>query len=133
MSMSDNDQGEGEPLTAADFQRGRPGGDNRREPRYPSNKTIAVRPCRPGEERGFRPASLLDCSVHGLGLFLDESLHAGEQFLVQFKLERMMLAVYTVRHCRRVADHFVVGAALDGFIGGSDDPDAEAILRGLMG
>ena len=132
MSISDKKQGEGEPLTAADFQ-AQPGeGDNRREPRFPSNKTIAIRPYRQAEERGFRPAHLIDCSVHGLGEILDESMHAGEQFLVQFKLERLMLAVYTVRHCRRVVDHYVVGAALDGFIGGSDDPDAEAILRALV-
>jgi hypothetical protein len=133
MSMSHNDQKEGEPLTLADFRQGRAEADNRREPRFPCSKAIAIRPYRPREERGFRPASLLDCSVHGLGVFVDESMDAGEQFLVQFKLERMMLAVYTVRHCRRVADRYVVGAALDGFIGGSDDPDAEAILRTLVG
>lgn len=130
--MSDKHSGEGEPLTPADFGHGRVEGENRREPRFASNKTIAVRPCRLGEDRGFRPASLLDCSVHGLGLFLDEPMHAGEQFMVQFKLDRMMLAVYTVRHCRRVADRYILGAALDGFIGGSDDPDAQAILKALV-
>jgi hypothetical protein len=133
MSISDKKQGEGEPLTAADFQRQPGHGENRREPRFPSARTIAVRPYRQAEERGFRPANLIDCSVHGLRVIMDESMHAGEQFLVQFKLGQLMLAVYTVRHCRRVDDRYVVGAALDGFIGGSEDPDAESILRALMG
>ena len=132
MSLPNNDKGEGEPLTAADFQQGRAAAENRREARFPCSKSIAIRPYRQTEERGFRPASLLDCSIHGLGVFTDERMEPGEQFLVQFKLERMMLAVYTVRHCRRVADRYVVGAALDGFIGGSDDPEAETILRTLI-
>lgn len=95
------------------------------------HKEVAIRTCRTSDERGFRPARLIDCSVHGLGLSTDEPMDAGEQFLVRFQLERMILAVYTVRFCRRLSGRHVVGAALCGFIGGSDDPDATAIVAAL--
>ena len=126
---------EGSPLTLDDFRKpegvGTGGDERRREPRVPCEKAVAIRPCRATDERGFRPARLLDCSVHGLGLSTDEPMDAGEQFLVRFQLERMVLAVYTVRYCRRLSGRHVVGAALAGFIGGADDPDAASIMAAL--
>jgi hypothetical protein len=138
MSMSGREPSKGEPLTIEDFHEVSTGRDDdrRREPRFPCHKAIGIRPCRPGggddDDRGFRPARLLDCSVHGLGLFADEPMHAGQQFLVEFRLDRPMLAVYTVRHCRPVAGRYIVGAALTTFVGGPDEPDAGAILRALI-
>jgi hypothetical protein len=141
MSTSDRETEGGEPLTLADFHdvrtandiAGGAGGDERRrEPRFASDKIVAFRPCRPDDARGFRPARVLDCSVHGLGLFVDEPMRAGEQFLVKFKLERLILAQYDVRHCRPVAGRYIVGAALTGFIGGETEPDGEAVLRALL-
>jgi hypothetical protein len=139
MSTSDRETEGGEPLTLSDFHEevgpaSRAAGDDdrRREPRFASDKTVAIRPCRPDEARGFRPARVLDCSVHGLGLFVDEPMRAGEQFLVKFKLERLILARYDVRHCRPVAGRYIVGAALTGFIGGETEPDGEAVLRALL-
>jgi hypothetical protein len=131
--MLDSRSKESRPLTIEDFRGAAAAADDRRrEPRFPCDKMIAIRPCRPGEDRGFRAARLLDCSVHGLGLFADESMDAGEQFIVEFKLGGLMLAVYTVRYCRRVAKQYLVGAVLTGFIGGSHEPDAEAILQSLI-
>jgi len=135
--MSDAATSKGEPLTIEDFRHAdRTSDDRRREPRFPCHKAIAIRPCRFAEDRGFRPAQLLDCSAHGLKLLTDEPMDTGEQFLVRFKLDRLMLAVYTVRHCHRdpaAADtHHHVGAALTAFIGGPDDPDAQAILQSLL-
>lgn len=130
MSMSGKETPEVEPLRVEDF--GGNADERRREPRFGTAKWIAIRSCRPGDERGFRRARLLDCSVHGLGLFADEPMNAGEQFLVQFDLGGPMLAVYTVRYCRPVADRHLVGAALDGFIGGAEQPDADAVLRALL-
>ena len=131
--MSDRDQNRGEPLAIEDFyEAGHSTDDRRCEPRFPCDKLIAIRSCRPGDDRGFRPVRLLDCSVHGLGVFADDPMLAGEEFLVEFKLERLMLAVYTVRHCRPVANGHIVGAALTGFIGGSDEPDAEALVKALV-
>jgi hypothetical protein len=132
LSMSRTASIEGDPLTLDDFRRaGTATDDRRREPRVPSDKAVAIRPCRPSEDRGFRPARLRDCSVHGLGLFADEPMDPGEQFMVRLQLERVVLAVYTVRHCRRAAGQYIVGAALSGFIGGSDDPNSEAIIAAL--
>jgi len=126
---------EGSPLTVDDFRKSggdAAGGDERRrEPRIACDKEVAIRTCRTSDERGFRPARLIDCSVHGLGLSTDEPMDAGEQFLVRFQLDRMMLAVYTVRYCRRLSGRHVVGAALCGFIGGADDPDAVEIMAAL--
>lgn len=131
--MSDRETSKGEPLTIEDFRNaGASPADRRREPRFPCTKAIAIRTCRFGEDRGFRPARLLDCSTQGLGIVTDEPMDAGEQFLVRFKLDRLMLAVYTVRHCRRDATQYQVGAALTAFIGGPDEPDAQAILDALL-
>ena len=133
MSMSDAEHIKGEPLTIEDFRDAEQfSDDRRREPRFRCHKAIAVRPCRFGEDRGFRPAQLLDCSVHGLKIVTDEPMDTGEQFLVRFKLDRLMLAVYTVRHCRRDPTHCEVGAALTAFIGSPDEPDAQAILDALL-
>jgi hypothetical protein len=133
MSMSNREPSRGAPLTLEDFHEAGPAHDDRRrEPRFPCDKVIAIRPERPGDDRGFRPARLLDCSLHGLGLMAEEPMHAGEQFLVEFKLHELMLAVYTVRHCRRVANRYIIGAALTGFIGGPSQPDADAILQDLI-
>ena len=127
---------EGSPLTVDDFRKADGGGggggaERRREPRVTCEKEVAIRPCRASDERGFRAARLLDCSVNGLGLSTDEPMDAGEQFLVRFQLDRVILAVYTVRYCRRLSGRHVVGAALAGFIGGSDDPDAATIMAAL--
>ena len=131
MSMS-NPETKTAPLSIDDFHEvGAGNDDRRREPRFQSTKTLAIRPCRLDDVRGFRPARLLDCSVHGLGLFADEPMAAGEEFLVEFRFGGPMLAVYTVRHCRRAANRYIVGAALTGFIGAADEPDADAILRAL--
>ena len=131
--MSDAENIKGEPLTIEDFRdREISPDDRRREPRFPCHKAIAVRSCRFGEDRGFRPARLLDCSVHGLKIVTDEPMDTGEQFLVRFKLDRLMLAVYTVRHCRRDTAHCEIGAALTAFIGGPDEPDAKVILDALL-
>jgi hypothetical protein len=131
--MPDAEKSPGEPLTLEDFRDADVAGrDRRREPRFPTQKAIAIRSCRLGEERGFRPARLLDCSTKGLGIYTDEPMDTGEQFLVRFKLDRLMLAVYTVRHCRRDGARYQVGAALTSFIGDSHEPDAQAILQALL-
>jgi hypothetical protein len=132
--MSDAATSKGEPLTIGDFRDAPvpPADDRRREPRFPSTKAIAIRSCRFGEDRGFRPARLLDCSANGLGIQTDEPMDTGEQFLVRFKLDRLMLAVYTVRHCRRDGTAYQVGAALTAFIGGSEAPQSRAILDALL-
>jgi hypothetical protein len=132
--MSDRQTSKGEPLTIEDFRDADapPTADRRREPRFPCTKAIAIRSCRFGEDRGFRPARLLDCSVNGLGVQTDEPMDTGEQFLVRFKLDRLMLAVYTVRHCRRDGAEYQVGAALTAFIGGSEAPQSRAILDALL-
>jgi hypothetical protein len=131
--MSDTENSKGEPLTIEDFCDADPSpADRRREPRFPCTKAIAIRSCRFGEDRGFRPARLLDCSTSGLGIQTDEPMDTGEQFLVRFKLDRLMLAVYTVRHCRRDGTAYQVGAALTAFIGGSEAPQSRAILDALL-
>lgn len=119
-------------LTPDDFYERAGAHDDRRcEPRVACDKVIGVQSCRAGDDGCFRPARVLDCSVHGLGLLARERMDVGEQFMVQFKLDRVILAVYDVRHCRRAGDRFIVGASLHGFIGGPGEPDAAAVMRAL--
>src|SRR5438067_2481306 len=75
LSMPDAENTPGEPLTLEDFRDAEVAGrDRRREPRFASQKAIAIRSCRLVEERGFRPAHLLDCSTKGLGIHTDEPM-----------------------------------------------------------
>src|SRR5215217_5685820 len=130
MAMRGSEPIEGSPLTAEDFRdaafAARRGGA-----RVPCDRPVSIRRCSPGDDRGFRPARLLNCSINGLGLFTDEALAPGEEFIVQIKLERVVLALYTVRYCRRLTDRYVVGAELSGFIRGQGDPDPATIMKML--
>ena len=75
---------------------------------------------------------LFNFSLHGAGLLTEEAKAPGEEFVLRLQLERRVLAVYTVRYCRRVSDRYVVGAALLGFVGSeTGGVDAAGVLLAL--
>jgi len=116
-------------LTASDFQT--TATDERRsEPRFNCNKTISILPCTPDKDWHFQSAQLIDCSAHGLAVRTNFPIKAGDQFLAKLKLDRIILALYTVRHCRDLENNqYQLGAQLSGFIGTPDSP--EAVLQSL--
>ena len=76
------------------------------------------------------PVQMIDCSAHGLALHTDFTIDAGNQFLAKLKTDRMILVLYTVRHCRSLGDnHYQIGAQLAGFVGAPDNP--QSLLEAL--
>jgi hypothetical protein len=58
-----------------------------------------------------------------VGIQLRRSLRVGDPFLLKLKRDRVMLALYTVRHCRAWGpDQYVVGAEFGGVILGPGEP-----------
>jgi hypothetical protein len=80
----------------------------------------------------FEPATLLDCSRHGIGIVLGFALNPGEQFMVKAKLKDTVLLIYTVRNCRPFRGGFRVGGQFTGIIGGSDSRDPIQVLDALL-
>jgi hypothetical protein len=110
-------------LSIHDFRvRGKPD-ERRRETRFSVQRFISLLSCDAPSDDGFVKVQLIDCSLHGLGILTAREMGIGERFLIKVQLQRIMLAVYTTRYCRREAKGFQIGAELSGFIGGiSDDP-----------
>jgi hypothetical protein len=52
-------------------------------------------------------------------------------FLVKARLQRILLAVYTVQFCQAIDQAFRIGAELSGFIGGMND-DSPQVLETLL-
>ena len=118
-------------LLADDF---RPDPSQRRvEPRFARERKISILPCIADLPWSFRAAQLENCSAHGLALLVDQPMDAGEQFLVKLQLDHLVLAVYTVRHCRQAGDRlYRIGAEISGFVGAPPRYDPDSVLRALL-
>lgn len=122
-------------LTAADLRgRSRLWNNRRREPRVPCARDLAILPSNAAEGEGFRRVGLFGCSAHGLGVVSPLPMKVGDQFLAKLRLDRVMLAAYTVRHCTLMPDgkHYKIGAELTAFIG-TPGGNAQAALDALLG
>jgi hypothetical protein len=80
----------------------------------------------------FRPARLVDCSRHGVGVLLAEPLVPGEQVMIRAKLKDIVLLIYTVRNCHAWEEGYRIGARFSGIIGPPDDRDASVVLDALL-
>src|SRR5436853_7112920 len=76
----------------------------RQEGRINCYKSITLLPCVAEELWQFKRAWLVDCSPHGVGLIVSAAIQPGQQFLLKLKLDRLMLVIYTVRHCRPASE-----------------------------
>src|SRR5688572_2115150 len=107
----------------------------RAHPRTPCEKTIDVLPCKATPNWKFLQAQLIDCSLNGLSLVLQEAIEVGQQFLVKLHVDgRMTLLIYTVRNCVDCSQSlYRIGAEFSGFAAeGSETRDPEAVLRALI-
>src|SRR5688500_15504487 len=122
-------------LTAADLRsRSKLWNNRRREPRIPCERELAILPSNAAEGEGFRRVGLIGCSAHGLGIVSPTPMKVGDQFLAKLRLDRVMLAAYTIRHCTPTGDgkHYKIGAELTAFIG-TPGGNAQAALDALLG
>ena len=122
-------------LTAADLRgRSKLWNNRRREPRIPCERELAILSSNAAEGEGFRRVGLIGCSAHGLGIISPVPMKVGDQFLAKLRLDRVMLAAYTIRHCTLAADgkHYKIGAELTAFIG-TPGGNAQAALDALLG
>ncbi len=89
-------------------------GDERRvEPRVPCNRRITILPSHPRHRGGFIDVTMFDCSRRGIGILADAPMEPREQFVAKLVIERLMMVVYTVRHCRRLGPReYQIGAEL---------------------
>jgi PilZ domain-containing protein len=93
---------------------------------------VVIMPCGTMASGKFRKARMVDCSESGIALLATRRLPPGEQFMLKIRLKRIVLAVYTVRHCRPIDDDvYRIGAELTGFIG-PHDCDSAAIFKALL-
>ena len=118
-------------LTRGDFKPAR-GDERRSEPRHAKGRPIQLLPCFAKDNWEFVWAELIDCSERGLGLVLDQPLKAGEQFLVKLRLAKVILLLYTVRHCEPAGRKFRVGAQFSGIAADAYHGDTRAILEALL-
>jgi hypothetical protein len=124
-----------EPLTLNDFRSSTTAtaDERRREPRTSCDKRIAIWPYVPTKDQPHQIATLFDCSPHGVGLLTDQPMTAGDQFLVELRLEAVSLVLYTVRHCRRAdGGAYKVGAAFTGIVSGPCDAEAREVFDALL-
>lgn len=96
----------------------------RREPRAAVDRPIVIISLSARGGMRFHPGRLIDCSPHGLGVLLSRPLPLGDRFMVQSRLRRSVLLLYTVRNCRRWQNGFRVGAEFSGVLGEPNAPDA---------
>jgi hypothetical protein len=108
--------------------------DRRKEPRIPCDREILILPTGFSECHGFRRLGLYDVSARGVGIVSPEAIGVGEQFLAKLRLDRVLLAVYTVQHCTPAADgkHFKIGAEFIALIGRPGN-EPKAVLDSLLG
>jgi hypothetical protein len=107
--------------------------ENRREARTRATGAV-IMAYGEGENLGFEPVRVLDCSPQGVGIVLCRPLRRGASFLLKLTLKPAAFAVYDVRHCRPAEDGYVIGAEFHGFIGSPNvpEPDGETICKAIL-
>src|SRR6476469_3802180 len=88
----------------------RGGVEQRRERRVVCRRAIEVLPCAADGSASVMQATMLDCSVHGIGLAVGRAMAVGDRFMVKVKLGTMAVVLYTVRNCRRSDPGWRIGA-----------------------
>ena len=105
----------------------------RREARISCVKPVYVRPCVGMLENKFVYSKMLDCSPRGLCLLAPTRMEPREQFLLKLRFERLMLVLYTVRHCAE-GDYanWRIGAEFSGIVGVSPIHAPEVVFETLL-
>jgi hypothetical protein len=124
---------DGGALTLNDFSGIGEADPRRREDRVTCHKTVTLLPCVADEVWQFRRALLIDCSPHGIGIVTSSPMQAGQQFLLKLKLDKLMLVIYTVKHCRASTPRrYQIGAEFHGFVQTGEMKDPQTLLEALL-
>jgi hypothetical protein len=136
--MSQSHLVEADPFGTSDYH------DRRRsEPRILCEREVSAVRCTPSDEvetspllagRPFR-ARMTDCSLHGLGMMLPESVPAGQQLLVKVEMNRLpMMLLYTVRYCVPMAEgEFRTGLRFSGYVASRFRGEMRTVLGAMTG
>jgi hypothetical protein len=119
-------------ILPADFNTAKRGAERRTEGRIDCTKQIVILPFRPSITWAFKRVEMFDCSEHGLGLYTDEPIGAGDLFLAKLRLQKITLVAYQVRHCIPLERGFKIGAWMTGLVGRPDLCDPAAVLKALL-
>src|SRR5438132_2342709 len=118
-------------LTAADFQP-QEGDDKRREERVTHRRVIQLLPEFLQEEWRFVEGELIDCSPHGLAVYVPAPMKIGADFMVKLRLDRVVLLLYSVRYCREEDGRYRVGAQFTGLASDPVRRDPRTVLEALL-
>lgn len=115
-------------VAAAGVRRAALPDERRREPRYTPHKLVQI-----VYNMSQLRVWLTQCSARGVAILSPVHMAQGEQFMIQLKLDELILLVYTVRNCRPEKENVHrIGAEL-GRISASPDTSYQAILSALLG
>ena len=105
--------------------------DRRSEPRVACERPIAILPY---HEPRFLNGRFIDCSVHGVGVLLPQTLPVDERFLLKLRGESVTLLIYVIRNCVPISENsFRIGGELCGCIGTAANVGDRVILKMLLG
>jgi hypothetical protein len=107
--------------------------ERRTEDRIP-HRAIVVMPFGEGVESEFKRAMMVDCSLHGIALIVDQPFRPRTRFFVKLKLTTVALVVYEVKYCQEMPHGYRIGADLQGISGSTADCNTtpEAIMHALL-
>ncbi|MEA2710054.1 MAG: hypothetical protein QOF78_2655 [Phycisphaerales bacterium] len=99
------------------------------------DREVSIIPCANNETGRPMRAHLTDCSLHGLGVMLPESIDAGQQVLVKVEMNRLpMLLLYTVRYCVPMkADAFRTGLRFSGYVASKFRGEMRTVIGAMTG
>lgn len=108
--------------------------ERRSEPRVPATRLIEVLPCNSVKDWKFLDAELTDCSRHGLGFVLSESMQPGEQFLLKLRhAGQMRLLLYTVNTCAPAGrGRHRIGARFTELVSQRMEEDPQTVVESLL-
>ena len=119
-------------ILPSDFNTGKAAAERRNEDRIGCTKQIVILPFRPSITWAFKRVEMFDCSAHGLGIFIEEPIGAGDLFLAKLRLQKITLVAYQVRHCIPLERGFKIGAWMTGLVGRPDLCEPAEVLKALL-
>jgi hypothetical protein len=87
-----------------------------------------VMPFGHGIQAGFTHATMVNCSPHGVGVTVAEPIPANSRMFLKFRMTTVALAIYTVKHCKPIANGYFIGAEYCGLVGADADRESNADL-----
>ena len=107
--------------------------DRRHEHRVAAAGTVEYLMSQAAGDWRFLPATVVDCSLRGLGLECAHPMAVDERFIVKVHMNGPRLITYTVKSCRPSGRRFRIGAELKGALVEPFELDPSEIMKALCG